>query len=144
MIRALPAQAALDFCQHKSLDFERPEIRKASFAKSGVGKSTFDKDMNILRPRGYLVLFGAASGPVAPVDPGKLAQKGFLFLTRPTLAHHIATREELKQRAADVLGMIAAGKLKLRIENVYKLEQAQQAHRELEGRKTTGKLLLVP
>jgi len=110
----------------------------------GVGKSTFDKDMNILRPRGYLVLFGAASGPVAPVDPSKLAQKGSLFLTRPTLAHHIATRDELEQRAADVLGMIAAGKLKLRIEHIYKLEQAQQAHRELEGRKTTGKLLLVP
>ena len=109
----------------------------------GVGKTTFDKDLNILRPRGYLVLFGAASGPVAPVDPGKLAQKGSLFLTRPTLAHHIAMREELEQRAADVLGMIAAGKLKLRIEHVYKLEQAQQAHRELEGRKTTGKLLLV-
>ena len=109
----------------------------------GVGKSTFDKDMNILRPRGYLVLFGAASGPVAPVDPGKLAQKGSLFLTRPTLAHHIATHEELEQRATDVLGMIAAGKLKLRIEHVYKLEQAQQAHRDLEGRKTTGKLLLV-
>jgi len=109
----------------------------------GVGQSTFDKDLNILRPRGYLVLFGAASGPVAPVDPTTLAQKGSLFLTRPTLAHHIATREELEQRAADVLGMIAAGKLKLRIEHVYKLEQAQQAHRELEGRKTTGKLLLV-
>ena len=110
----------------------------------GVGKSTFDKDMNILRPRGYLVLFGAASGPVAPVDPGKLAQKGSLFLTRPTLAHHIAAREELEQRATVVLGMIAAGKLKLRTEHVYKLEQAQQAHRDLEGRKTTGKLLLVP
>ena len=110
----------------------------------GVGKSTFDKDMNILRPRGDLVLFGAASGPVAPVDPGKLAQKGSLFLTRPTLAHHIAAREELEQRATDVLGMIAAGKLKLRIEHVYKLEQAQQAHRDLEGRKTTGKLLLLP
>jgi len=109
----------------------------------GVGKSTFDKDMNILRPRGYLVLFGAASGPVAPVDPSKLGQKGSLFLTRPILAHHIAMREELEQRSADVLGMIAAGKLKLRIEHVYKLEQAQQAHRELEGRKTTGKLLLV-
>ena len=109
----------------------------------GVGKSTFDKDMNVLRPRGYLVLFGAASGPVAPLDPSKLSQKGSLFLTRPTLAHHIATREELEHRAADVLGMIAAGKLKLRIEHVYQLEQAQQAHRDLEGRKTTGKLLLV-
>lgn len=133
---------------YTTADFEA-EIKRLTDNKGvdvvydGVGKSTFDKDMDVLRRRGYLVLFGAASGPVAPVDTGKLAQKGSLFLTRPTLAHHIATREELEQRAAEVLGMIAAGKLKLRIEHVYKLEQAQQAHRELEGRKTTGKLLLV-
>ncbi|MFY9527489.1 MAG: quinone oxidoreductase [Candidatus Acidiferrales bacterium] len=109
----------------------------------GVGKSTFDKDLNILRPRGYLVLFGMASGPVPPFDLVKLSQKGSLFITRPTLIHHIATREELEQRAGDVLTMIAAGKLKLRI-HVYKLQEAQQAHRDLEGRKTTGKLLLIP
>jgi NADPH:quinone reductase len=90
------------------------------------------------------VLFGAASGPVPPLDPSKLAQKGSLFLTRPTLAHHIAAREELESRAADVLGMIACGKLKLRIQHVYRLEEAQQAHRDLEARTTTGKLLLVP
>ena len=90
-----------------------------------------------------MVLCGQASGPVPPLDPQVLNVKGSLFLTRPTLAHHIATREELEHRAADVLGMIAAGKLKLRIEHVYQLEQAQQAHRDLEGRKTTGKLLLV-
>jgi NADPH:quinone reductase len=109
-----------------------------------VGKSTFEKDLNILRPRGYLVLFGASSGPVPPFDPDKLRQKGSLFLTRPSLGQYIATREELEQRATDVLGLISAGKLKLRIEHIYKLSEAHQAHRDLEGRKTTGKLLLIP
>jgi NADPH2:quinone reductase len=110
----------------------------------GVGKSTFEKDLNILRPRGYLVLFGASSGPVPPFDPDKLRQKGSLFLTRPLLGQYIATREELEQRAAAVLGMISSGKLNMRIEHVYKLQEAQQAHRDLAGRKTTGKLLLIP
>ena len=130
-------------------DFEA-ETRRLTDGKGvhvvydGVGKSTFDQDWNILRPRGYLVLFGGASGPVPPFDPIKLSQKGSLFLTRPTLLHYIATREELEQRAGDVLNMVATGKLKLRIAHVYKLEEAQQAHRDLEGRKTTGKLLLIP
>src|ERR1700724_3723484 len=110
----------------------------------GVGKTTFDKDLEVLRPRGYLVLFGAASGPVPPFDLGKLAQKGSLFISRPTLVHYIATHEELQQRATDVLTMIATGKLKLRIEHIYPLREAQQAHRDLEARKTTGKLLLIP
>src|SRR5579872_7099329 len=110
----------------------------------GVGKATFDKDLNILRPRGYLVLFGGASGAVPPFDPIKLSQKGSLFLTRPTLLHYVATREELEHRAGDVLGWVTDGKLKLRIEHIYKLENAAQAHRELEARKTTGKLLLIP
>jgi NADPH2:quinone reductase len=110
----------------------------------GVGKTTFDQDLNILRPRGYLVLFGASSGPVPPFDLGKLAQKGSLFITRPTLGHHIASHEELQRRATDVLNMIASGKLKLRIEHIYPLRDAQQAHLDLEGRKTTGKLLLIP
>lgn len=110
----------------------------------GVGKTTFDKDLNILRPRGYLALFGGSSGPVPPFDPIKLSQKGSLFLTRPSLLHYIATREELEQRAGDVLSMIAQKKLKLRIAHVYKLEEAQKAHRDLESRKTTGKLLLIP
>jgi NADPH2:quinone reductase len=90
------------------------------------------------------VLFGGSSGPVAPFDPMKLTQNGSLFLTRPSLGHYIATREELEHRAGDVLGMIAGGKLKLRIHQAYKLEDAQQAHRDLESRKTTGKLLLIP
>jgi NADPH2:quinone reductase len=110
----------------------------------GVGKTTFDQDLNVLRPRGYLVLFGASSGPVPPFDLIKLSQKGSLFITRPTLVHHIASHEELQQRAGDVLNMIASGKLKLRIEHLYPLREAQQAHRDLEGRKTTGKLLLIP
>jgi NADPH:quinone reductase len=110
----------------------------------GVGKSTFEQGLNVLRPRGYMVLFGGASGPVPPFDPIKLSQKGSLFLTRPTLANYIASRGELEQRGNDVLNMIAAGKLKLRIEFKYKLEDAQQAHRDLEARKTTGKLLLIP
>ncbi len=110
----------------------------------GVGKTTFDQDLNCLRPRGYLVLFGASSGPVPLFDLGKLGGKGSLFVTRPTLFHHIASHEELQQRAGDVLNMIASGKLKLRIEHLYPLKDAQQAHRDLEGRKTTGKLLLIP
>jgi NADPH2:quinone reductase len=109
----------------------------------GVGKSTFEKDLNLLRPRGYLVLFGYASGAPPAFDLSKLA-KGSYFLTRPTLIHYVATSEELQQRAGKVLKMISDGKLKLRIEYVYKLQDAQQAHRDLEGRKTTGKLLLVP
>lgn len=110
----------------------------------GVGKSTFEQDLNLLRPRGYLVLFGGSSGAVPPFDPIKLAQKGSLFLTRPSLMHYVLTREELEHRAGDVLGWIAAGKLKLRIAHKYKLEEAQQAHKDLEGRKTTGKILLIP
>ena len=110
----------------------------------GVGKTTFDQGLNVLRPRGYMVLFGGASGPVPPFDPIKLTQKGSLFLTRPSLAQYIATRAELEQRANDVLNMIDDGKLELHIAHIYKLDHAQQAHRDLEGRKTTGKLLLIP
>jgi NADPH2:quinone reductase len=130
-------------------DFEE-ETRRLTEGKGvhvaydGVGKTTFEKDLNIMRPRGYVVLFGGASGPVPPFDLIKLSQKGSLFVTRPTLVSYIASREELEQRSTDLFNMIAAGKLKLRIEHVYKLADAQQAHRDLEGRKTTGKLLLVP
>ena len=109
-----------------------------------VGKTTFDKGLNVLRPRGMMVLFGGSSGAVPPFDPLVLTHKGSLFLTRPSLGNYIATTDELHQRAAAVLGMIAEGKLKLRIEHTYPLAQAQQAHRDLESRKTTGKLLLLP
>ena len=110
----------------------------------GVGKSTFEGDLDVLRPRGYLVLFGGASGAVPPFDPILLSKKGSLFLTRPTLGHYIATREELEARAKDVLDTVASGALKLRVEHTYPLAEAAQAHRDLEGRRTTGKVLLVP
>ncbi len=130
-------------------DFET-ETRRLTDGKGvhvvydGVGKSTFDKGLNVLRPRGYMVLFGGASGAVPPFDPMRLTQKGSLFLTRPSLGHYIATREELEQRATDILNLVAQGKLKLHIGQKYKLADAPQAHRDLEDRKTTGKLLLVP
>jgi NADPH:quinone reductase len=109
-----------------------------------VGKTTFDKSLNVLRPRGMMVLFGGSSGAVPPLDPIALTQKGSLYLTRPSLGNYIGTREELLARSGAVFGMIADGKLKLRIEHTYPLSEAQQAHRDLEGRKTTGKLLLIP
>lgn len=110
----------------------------------GVGKDTFEKDLNVLRPRGYLVLFGGASGAVPPFDLMQLTAHGSLFITRPKLSDYIATREELEQRANDVLQSTVHGELKLRIHKRYPLAEAQQAHRDLEGRKTTGKLLLIP
>jgi NADPH2:quinone reductase len=109
-----------------------------------VGQTTFAKGLNVLRPRGMMVLYGASSGMVAPIDPMVLSEKGCLFLTRPRLRGHLASRAELEQRAGDVLGMIAAGTLKIRIGKVYPLAAAPQAHRDLESRKTTGKLLLMP
>ncbi len=109
----------------------------------GVGKDTFAKDLKVMRPRGYVVLFGGASGAVPPFDLLELTKYGSLFVTRPSLQHYIATREELDQRAGDVLQMIERGELKLRIHQTYPLAEAQQAHRDLESRKTTGKLLLL-
>jgi NADPH2:quinone reductase len=109
-----------------------------------VGQTTFEKSLNCLRPRGYLVLFGQSSGPVPPFDPIVLSRKGSLFVTRPTLINYTATREELLQRAGDVLGWIASGRLKLRIERTFSLAEAARAHRALEGRQTTGKVLLIP
>ena len=110
----------------------------------GVGKTTFARDLRILRPRGYLVLFGGASGAVPPFDLLELSKHGSLFVTRPTLHNYIATREELEQRADEVMQMMMAGELRLRIHKTYPLAEAESAHRDLEGRKTTGKLLLVP
>lgn len=109
-----------------------------------VGKDTFEKGLNVLRARGMMVLYGGSSGAVPPFDPILLTQKGSLFLTRPSLQHYIVTRRELTSRVEAVCAMIRDGKLKLRIEHTYKLTDAQQAHRDLEGRKTTGKLLLLP
>ena len=109
-----------------------------------VGQTTFDKSLDCLRPRGYLVLFGQSSGPVPPLEPGKLAAKGSLFLTRPSLAHYTLDRGELLQRANNIFNWTAAGKLKVRIDKTFPLAEAAEAHRQLEGRKTTGKLLLLP
>jgi NADPH:quinone reductase len=109
-----------------------------------VGKDTFEKGLNLIRPRGMMVLFGGSSGAVPPFDPLQLTQKGSLYMTRPKLGDYTSTREELVARADAVFGMIAAGKIKLRIEHTYPLAEAQQAHHDLEGRKTTGKLLLIP
>jgi len=130
-------------------DFE-PEVKRITGGRGvdvvydGVGVTTFDKSLNCLRPRGFMILFGAASGPVPPLDLQTLNVRGSLFLQRPSLNHHIAAREELLQRAGDVLGWIRDGKVKLRIEHQFPLGQAAEAHRALEGRKTTGKILLMP
>jgi NADPH:quinone reductase len=109
-----------------------------------IGKATFDKSLDCLRPRGLLALFGFTSGPVAPFDPALLGAKGSLFLTRPGLNQYIATREELLERAGDVLRWVASGELRPRIDRALPLADAAIAHRELEARRTAGKLLLIP
>jgi len=130
-------------------DFE-PEVKRLTGGRGvdvvydSVGQTTFLKGLNCLRPRGMMALFGASSGPVAPFDPALLAAKGSLFLTRPSVAHYTATREELLWRAGDTLKWVESGALKIRIEKTYQLAEAPQAHRDLEGRKTSGKLLLLP
>jgi NADPH:quinone reductase len=116
----------------------------ADVVYDGVGAATFDESLAALRPRGDLVLYGAASGRVPPVDPMRLEDGGSLFLTRPSIRHHTATREELLRRAGDVFGWIADGTLNVRIGGRYPLEDARRAHEELEGRRTTCKLILVP
>ena len=113
-------------------------------AYDSVGQTTFDKSLNCLKPLGYLVLYGQSSGPVAPFDPAVLSAKGSLFLTRPSLFHYIADRASLEKRAGDVLGWIASGQLKMRIDFTFPLANVAEAHRSLEGRKTTGKVLLIP
>jgi NADPH2:quinone reductase len=117
--------------------------RGADVVYDSVGKTTFEKSLNCLRPRGLLALFGQSSGPVPPFDPTILNAKGSLFLTRPSLGHYLLTRDELLWRAGDVLGWVGAGKLKLRIDRTYPLSEAAAAHRDLESRKTAGKLLLL-
>jgi NADPH2:quinone reductase len=116
--------------------------RGADVVYDSVGRTTFEESLDSLRPRGYLVLFGQSSGPVPPLDPGLLARKGSLFLTRPTLAHYIADRRELLGRAADLFSWMAGGQLSVRVDRVLPLEQAAEAHRLLESRAIAGKLLL--
>ena len=140
---------ASDVILYTEQEFE-PEVKRLTAGKGvdvvydSVGKTTFDGSLNCLRPRGMLALFGASSGPVPPFDPILLNSKGSLFLTRPTLWHYIATRAELESRAGDVLGWAASGELKVRTEHTYPLANAAQAQIDLEERKTTGKILLVP
>jgi NADPH2:quinone reductase len=130
-------------------DFEE-EVRRITGGEGvqvvydSVGETTFAKGLNCLARRGMMVLFGQSSGPVKAVDPQVLNQKGSLLLTRPSLAHHTATRDELESRARDVFGWIIQGKLKLRIGAEFPLKDAAEAHRQLEGRQTTGKVLLIP
>jgi NADPH2:quinone reductase len=134
---------------YTSVDFEEA-IKRLTGGKGvnvvydSVGQATFTKGLNCLAPRGMMVLFGQSSGAVAPFDPQALAQKGSLFLTRPTLVNYIAARSELQQRASDLFGWITSGSLRLRIEFEFRLKDAAEAHRALEGRKTTGKVLLIP
>jgi NADPH2:quinone reductase len=130
-------------------DFE-PEVKRLTGGKGvevvydGVGKATFEKNLNVMRLRGMLVLYGMSSGSVLPVDPSKLLEKGSLYMARTTLAHFTATREELLARTSALFGMIAGGKLKLRIAKTYPLKEAPQAHQDMEARKLVGKLLLIP
>jgi NADPH:quinone reductase len=146
LARAAGADEVILYTQQ---DFE-VEVKRITSSKGvdvvydGVGKDTFSKGLNILRARGMMVLFGGASGAVPPFDPIVLTQKGSLYLTRPSLPNYIASIEELTVRSKAVFEMIASNQLKLRIERTYKLADVQQAHRDLEGRKTTGKLLLAP
>ncbi len=118
--------------------------RGVAVVYESVGKATFDKSLDCLAPRGFLVLFGQSSGAVAPLDPQVLNQKGSLYLTRPTLAHYIAAREELLERSGAVLGWIRDGSLKVAVDRELPLSEAPQAHRLLESRATSGKLLLIP
>jgi NADPH:quinone reductase len=130
-------------------DFE-PEVKRLTDDKGvevvydGVGKATFEKNLNVMKLRGMLVLYGMSSGPVPPVDPAKLSEKGSLYMARTTLAHFTATREELMARTSSLFAMIADGRLKVLIAKQYPLGEAAQAHREMEGRALAGKFLLVP
>ncbi len=134
---------------YSQADFEA-EVKRLTDGKGvacvydSVGKTTFEKGLNCLRPRGYMVLYGASSGPVPPFDPITLMNKGSLFLTRPTIGHYNPDRASLLQRANEVFNWIASGELKIRVERTYPLAEAAQAHRDLEARLTTGKVVLVP
>jgi NADPH:quinone reductase len=147
---ALAREAGADeIILYATQDFEAEtrrltEGRGVQVVYDSVGKDTFLKSLSCLAPRGMMALFGQSSGSVPPFDPALLAQKGSLFLTRPSLAHYAATREELLWRSGELFKWITAGELNLRIEKTFPLAEAAAAHRELEGRKTTGKVLLIP
>jgi NADPH2:quinone reductase len=140
---------ASDVILYTKQDFEA-EVKRLTDGKGlqvvydSVGQTTFDKGFNCLAPRGMMALYGQSSGPVGPFDLQVLNAKGSLFVTRPSLNHHIITRAELLERSNELLGWIRDGKLKLRTEFEFPLKDAADAHRALEGRKTTGKVLLIP
>ncbi|MER3399929.1 MAG: NADPH:quinone reductase [Thermoflexus sp.] len=146
IVRALGADAVIVYTEQ---DFEE-EVRRLTdghgvdVVYDSVGKDTFEKSLNCLRPRGVMVLFGQSSGPVPPIDPQVLNQKGSLFLTRPAMWHYLRTREELLWRAGEVLHLTATGQLKVFIDSAFPLEQAAEAHRRLASRQTVGKVLLIP
>ena len=146
LAREAGADEVIVFTKH---DFEA-EVKRLTDGKGvevvydGVGKATFEKNLNVMRRHGMLVLYGMSSGPVLPVDPAKLSEKGSLYMARTTLAHFTATRDELLARTRALFGMIAEGKLKLRIAKTYPLADAAQSHRDMEARKIAGKLLLIP
>jgi NADPH2:quinone reductase len=147
---ALSRQAGADgVVMYTEQDFET-EVKRLTDGRGvqvvydSVGRTTFAKSINCLAPRGLLALYGQSSGAVAPVDPLMLSQKGSLFLTRPTLVTYVAERSELEQRARDIFSWIEAGTLRLRMEFEFPLKDAGAAHRALEGRETTGKVLLIP
>ena len=143
-VRNLGADETIIYTQQ---DFET-EVKRLTNGRGvdvvydSVGKTTFDKSLNVLRTRGTMVLFGQSSGAVPPLDPLVLNQRGSLFLTRPSLAHYLAGRDELLSRAGDVFHYISSGVITVRIARVYPLDQAAEAHRDLESRKLAGKLLL--
>ena len=133
---------------YSNQDFEAEVKRLApggvDVVYDAVGASTFDKSLNCLRPRGYMVLYGYSSGLVPPIDPGTLVAKGSLFFTRPSLAHYSMTRDEILSRTSDLFRWLAAGELKFRVDHVFPLAEAGKAHEALAGRRTTGKVVLIP
>ncbi|MFN2385039.1 MAG: quinone oxidoreductase [Thermoanaerobaculia bacterium] len=144
-VRDLGADSVIDYTTG---DFEAEVLRATNGAGvravyDGVGRATFDKSLNCVGRRGVLALFGQASGPVPPFDPSRLAKRA-IYLTRPSLAHYVATREELLWRAGELFEEIVSGKIRIRIDRELPLRDAAQAHRLLEGRQTEGKLLLIP
>jgi NADPH2:quinone reductase len=145
LARDAGADEVIVFTKH---DFEE-EVKRLTDGKGvevvydGVGRATFERNLNVMKLRGMLVLYGMSSGPVLPVDPARLSEKGSLYMARTTLAHFTATREELLARTSALFGMIAEGKLKVRVAKSYPLAEAAQAHRDMEARKLVGKLLLV-
>jgi NADPH2:quinone reductase len=146
LAREAGADATIDYgAQDFAVEARRlTDGRGVHVVYDSVGKTTFEKGLETLLPRGMMVLFGQSSGPVPPLDPQVLNQKGSLYLTRPTLAHYVASRPELLQRAGEVLAWVREGRLRLRIAHELPLREAAAAHRVLEGRQSSGKILLVP